>query len=311
MPKKLTQEEFISKATAVHGDKYKYILVNYTNSYGMVDIICNTHGLFSINANALLQGTGCKKCYFEGNRLKQQEFIDKCELKHPNKYDYTVTKYKNRRTNIKVKCLKHDLIFNTNYNSILYYNDACPECQKEEKVGININTKEHFIERARSVHGDNYDYEKSEYLGLKHKVEILCKKCNSYFTQSPSVHISDRCGCPKCKNSKGELNTSKILEEAGFEYIQQHRFPDCKHINLLKFDFYLPYQNLCIEFDGIQHFEPIKAFGGEEKFKLTQKRDKIKEQYCKDNGIDLIRIRYDEDIIQKIEDFFTPKGPTY
>ena len=308
MPKKLTQEEFISKAIAVHGDKYDLSLVKYTNSYGMIEVICRVHGPFMINANAFLQGINCKRCHFEGNRLKQQDFIDKCELKHPNKYDYTLTEYKNRRTDIQVKCIKHNLIFKTNYNSILYYNDACPECQKEEKVGINISTKEHFIERARSVHGDNYDYEQSDYLGLKHKVQIFCKKCNNYFTQSPTVHLNDKCGCPKCKNSKGELNTEKFLKEAGFEYITQHTFPDCKHVNVLKFDFYLPIQNLCIEYDGIQHFEPIKAFGGEEKFKLTQKRDKIKEQYCKDNNIHLIRIRYDEDIIQKIEEFF--KQPT-
>lgn len=222
-----------------------------------------------------------------------------------------MTEYVNRRTWFDVKCKKHDSVFKTNYNSILYYNDACPICQNEEKQYINISSKEHFIERARKVHGDNYDYEKSVYLGLKHKVEILCKKCNQYFSQRPTIHIDCGCGCPNCKSSKGEIETENKLKEAGFEYIKQHTFPDCKHIHNLKFDFYLPYQNLCIEYDGIQHFEPIEAFGGEESFEKTKIRDRIKEEYCKNNNIHLIRIRYDEDIFQKIEDFFTPKGHVY
>jgi hypothetical protein len=313
MPKKFTQEDFINKVKTVHGDKYDYSLVKYSNSYGKVDIICKTHGVFSINANSLIQGINCKKCHFENTRLIQEDFINKCKLKHPNKYDYSETIYVNRRTSFNIKCLKHDTIFNSNYNSILNYNDACPTCQKEQKIGINIKTKEHFIERAKKVHGDKYDYTYSDYRGQKIKLNIYCKKCDKIFIQNPIVHVNDKCGCPTCNLtlSKGENNTEKLLKECGFEYIKQHKFPDCKYKKPLSFDFYLPIENLCIEYDGEQHFKPIKHFGGEESFIETQIRDNIKTNYCKENNIHLIRIRYDENIIEKIEQFFTPNNTIY
>jgi very-short-patch-repair endonuclease len=62
----------------------------------------------------------------------------------------------------------------------------------------------------------------------------------------------------------------------------------------LRFDFYLPKYNTCIEFDGKQHFEPVKIFGGNENFKEIIKKDSIKNMYCDTNGIKLIRIKYDQ-----------------
>jgi hypothetical protein len=66
----------------------------------------------------------------------------------------------------------------------------------------------------------------------------------------------------------------------------------------LAFDFYLPEQNICIEYNGIQHYEPIKYFGGIEEFDKRIERDKIKIEYCKKNNIRLIVIKYNEDIIK-------------
>ena len=61
--------------------------------------------------------------------------------------------------------------------------------------------------------------------------------------------------------------------------------------------------NTCLEFDGIQHFKPVKEFGGEKKFDLILKRDECKNKWCIDNKVNLIRIRYDEfDKISKILD---------
>ena len=68
----------------------------------------------------------------------------------------------------------------------------------------------------------------------------------------------------------------------------------------MPFDFYLPELNICVEFDGIQHFKPIKYFGGEKTLKITQKHDKMKNEYCKENNIHLIRIKYNEKIMKKL-----------
>ena len=68
----------------------------------------------------------------------------------------------------------------------------------------------------------------------------------------------------------------------------------------MPFDFYLPEYNICIEFDGIQHFEPRDAFGGKVEFEKTKLRDKIKDDYCKNNGLSLIRISNIRDIKNKL-----------
>ena len=77
-------------------------------------------------------------------------------------------------------------------------------------------------------------------------------------------------------------------------------FKGCKSKKLLQFDFYLPKYNILIEYDGIQHYKPVGFFGGKKEFKETQMRDNIKNKYCKDNNINLIRIRYDENIEERL-----------
>ena len=76
------------------------------------------------------------------------------------------------------------------------------------------------------------------------------------------------------------------------EYIQQYRFEDCRNKKPLPFDFYLPEYNMCIEYDGEQHFSENRAFGGTDRFWTTVIHDAIKNQYCEDNNINILRIPY-------------------
>lgn len=107
-------------------------------------------------------------------------------------------------------------------------------------------------------------------------------------------------GCPQCNESKGEKEVARILQLLGFEYKYQHSFESCKYKKVLRVDFYIEELNLVIEYDGIQHFQPIDAFGGEQGFKNTKKRDSIKNKYCIQNRINLLRIAYWE--FNKIEE---------
>ena len=92
---------------------------------------------------------------------------------------------------------------------------------------------------------------------------------------------------------KGEIKIINFLENNNIRYIIQHKFNDCIGLKRkLPFDFYLLEQNICIEYDGGQHFEPVERYGGEEGFKKRQKLDQIKTDYCKNNNIKLIRIPY-------------------
>ena len=153
-------------------------------------------------------------------------------------------------------------------------------------------TTEEWIQKAIKVHGDMYDYSKVEYKNSKEKVIIGCKKCVKDFKQSIEHHLSGK-GCPYCRNSKGELLVTKILIENNIEFEPQKTFDKCKNKRLLPFDFYIPSLNILIEYDGKQHFkENIKNSIYCRDFEGTHLRDSIKDKYCIDNNIKLIRIPY-------------------
>lgn len=120
----------------------------------------------------------------------------------------------------------------------------------------------------------------------------LCRcDCGNHCVVKLSSLLSGRqsCGCMK---SKAEMISNRILTENNIIFTPQKTFEDCKDKGLLQFDIYIDNINMCIELDGIQHFKPVKRFFGEEGLKITQKHDSIKNKYCEDNHINLLRIPY-------------------
>lgn len=116
----------------------------------------------------------------------------------------------------------------------------------------------------------------------------------------PSNHLvsqhTSSCGCSTV--SKGERAIARELNKYKLEYKKEYTFPDLKSINPLRFDFAVFNDEGevigLIEFDGQQHFKPIEFFGGEDTFKKVTARDKIKNTYCIEKGIPLVRIRYNQ-----------------
>ena len=101
---------------------------------------------------------------------------------------------------------------------------------------------------------------------------------------------------------KQKINKYLLKNKIKFE--RQKRFNTCRNIKPLPFDFYLLEHNICIEFDGFQHFIIHEKWGGKIQFEKIQKRDQIKNNFCKNNNIKLIRIKYDENINQKLDQIF-------
>jgi hypothetical protein len=149
--------------------------------------------------------------------------------------------------------------------------------------------------------------------GYKNK-QTYCK-CDCDCGNETIAHIGNirsgrtaSCGCLEGK-SLGERLIKDILTESEVDFIQQKRFDDCKHVLTLPFDFYLPNYNTCIEFDGIQHFQPIEFFGGEDEFNRLKINDAIKTEYCELNNINLIRLPYtlsNEEIKEQILNIWNP-----
>lgn len=183
---------------------------------------------------------------------------------------------------------------------------GCPICSKENKKAKNL-TNEIFIKQAESLHGNKYDYSQVNYKNAHTKVKIICKTHGEFFT-TPANHTNKNgyTGCPHCKSSKGEQKIKNILEKNNTEYIFQKTFKECKSKKgrIMPFDFYLPKHNICIEYDGEQHFHSVMRFGGEEGFKSIQKNDQTKTEYCKLNNIRLLRISYKENVENTLELLF-------
>ena len=186
--------------------------------------------------------------------------------------------------------LKQQRIEETNIKKYGVKNVSQLKNVKRKIININTSTTGEFISKANSVHGDTYNYSLVEYVGHSIPVKIICD-IHGEFEQKPTIHIKGS-GCPICNNSKGETKILQYLIDNNITYIYQHTYDDCKHIHKLPFDFFIPSHNMCIEYDGEQHFNSVEFFGGDTNLQETQYRDSIKTNYCLDNNINLLRIPY-------------------
>ena len=168
------------------------------------------------------------------------------------------------------------------------------------KEDIKLKYSMIFLKTANLIHNKKYDYSLTVYTKMTEKVIIICP-LHGEFTQRPMDHINLKQGCPICRCSKGELSIKYFLDKNNIKYKQQKSFDDCKYKKLLKFDFYLPEKNICIEYDGEQHYIEIDRWGGESRLKIIKDRDSIKNLYCLENNIKLIRIKYDDNIDEKLK----------
>jgi very-short-patch-repair endonuclease len=225
-------------------------------------------------------------------RLTNKTFIQKSKLIHGDKYDYSKVNYLTNKIRINIICPEHGEFEQVPHNHLKGY--GCYECGKKIKQRL---TPIEFIDRSKEIHNDKFDYSLTNFTGVEGKVKIICPE-HGVFKQSAKGHLTGR-GCRKCNQSKGEREIYKLLKEKGVHFLTEHKFDDCRNINPLPFDFYLPDHNVCIEFDGKQHFISNSYFK-HEKFEDRKLRDKIKNEYCHNNNIRLIRISYKE--ISKIED---------
>jgi hypothetical protein len=287
-----SKELFIKQAKNAHGDLYDYSLVEYKNSKTKVKIICNKHGIFEQHPHHHIAGKKCYMCV--GKNKTNSIFINECKKIHGDLYDYSLTEYKKSSEKVKIICGEHGIFLQTPDNHLK--GNKCYECLKSKKMD-----NEAFIKKANKKHGNKYDYIKTNYINSKTKVIILCN-LHGEFIQEPGNHLY-KSGCPICSESCGEREIRNYLIEKNIKYEIEKTFVSCKYKYILPFDFYLPELNMCIEYDGIQHFQKIDLWGGESAFIEQQKRDEIKNKFCMDNNINLLRISYKQIIKQELENF--------
>jgi len=311
--KRLTTEEFIERSKAIYGDRYEYSKTKYINNKTPVVIKCKIHGEFSIRPDVHLFGKhrrGCQEC----GRIRDREysknisvqhgmvFVERARKIHGNKYDYSKVNYIKSNCKTTIICKECGQEFEQTPNKHLQ-GKGCPYCANKNHVkrlaAINRSSKEEFIEKARKVHGNKYDYSKIEYENSHSKICIICPE-HGEFWQSPNEHLRGS-GCWLCSESHGEREIRKWFDEHGIEYIREKEFDGLVGVGggKLRFDFYLPKHNICVEFDGIQHRKFIKGMQTKKEFEDILEHDRRKNEFCSKNGIKLIRIWRDDEGIKK------------
>lgn len=300
MSRKKTHEEYVNELKIKNPDVE--VIGEYINANTDILHHCLIHDVFwTTKPSRVLDGHGCKKCRIEkfkaSNAKTQDEYIEKVKIKNPN--IKVIGEYVNAKTKIAHKCLIHNVVWDTLPTNILK-GCGCHQCLKEkisDKNGIDHNE---YMVKLSNVNPNLIVLE--EYRGTETKIKHKCKVCKYEWDVKPGNILAGK-GCPRCNESHGEKDIGNYLNTNDIIYIPQCTFDDCKDKRKLPFDFYLPELNICIEYDGEQHFKVIDHFGGEEGLRIRQLHDQIKTNYCKNNNIPLIRIKYDENVEAKLNSF--------
>lgn len=196
--KKITQQEFMARAAQVvapHLDLSRFV---YTRTGDKGTVVCAYHGEFQIRAGSLLRGDGCFKCGVEKRAKKHtvslQEFLERAEKVHGNRYDYSKVDLVGQRTKITIICREHGEFQQEPHSHL--NGKGCRKCAGEKTGQRSRFPTEVLVSRLREVHGDSYGYDK---VGVRfgNKVILMCPKHGDFLASIGNL-IGRKSGCPKC-----------------------------------------------------------------------------------------------------------------
>ena len=288
---KITKEQFLQRV------KKLFPLHDYSNSDltlksdDTIEAYCTVHEKYfkTTRKNCLSGSNGCKLCVV--NYYDKETFVNYANKLHNNKYDYSKFKYIDSATESIIICPLHKE-FKKSPNLHTSQLQGCPICSRLSTANKRKSNTEEFIQKAVLKHGDKYDYSLVEYKTSGDNVEIICKKHNYVFRQTPSNHLRYTFCCPLCLNenttSVQELNLSKWLER--FSSVVLSFRPSWLKLDTkepCEIDIYIPELNLGIEYNGTYWHSSKK-----------KEKDYHQRKYniCKQNCIDLIHIFEFEDL---------------
>lgn len=299
------REEFVTKATRKHNGFYTYENVNYINNTTPVSITCPVHKSFLQQPNNHLSGFGCEACGIDRRANKRRkslaDFIVEAKAVHGDTYDYRDFEYKAYHTPGIIICSNPNHKPTSITPAHHLAGQGCSECGEEARDKWRRSSghdTESWIAKARELHGDRYDYSQAEYTGFDCAITIICDEHGPFVLEPAHQHIETerRRGCGECasRESVHSIAIGNWLTEKKYKFIKEWSHPDCMDVKVLRFDYYLPEFNACIEYDGDQHFR-LGPWGHDDKdiqyrFIMGRRRDAIKSLWCIDNGVRLIRI---------------------
>lgn len=303
-PIKLTNEEIVERMYSLVNSEYSKLDDFYANNSTKFPIKHNTCGYeYEVEWNNFKNGKRCPHCF--GSKKYTTKEINEIIEKETNGEYKLISEYKNAKSKFLILHKHCGHKYKTTL-SIIKSGHRCSKCSGNYRY-----TDEEMT--AMISHMTDYEYTKvGQYSNSIVKFLIRHNTCGHEYEVSWG-NFKRGTRCPKCNQSKGEKFISDYLTNQNISFITQVRFDDCRSKYPLPFDFGIMNNKdkiiALIEFDGEQHFK-LSRFStnvtqeqAEENLVLTQLRDQIKNQYCEDNNIPLLRIRYDEDIEEKLTKF--------
>ena len=308
MAKRLSDEEFKSRLFNVYGYEYQNI-EEYKTKRTKIKFKhsqCGTE--FLSYPMDLIRGM--KKCPVcmrkklkEINLKSIEQFNIDFEKISNGEYEL-LGEYVSSRAKIKILHKECGTEWHVNANNFLQGRSYCPACSKEnnlKRLKNKTKTHEKFVQEVESLGLGEYEVV-SNYIKSQEQIILKHKVCGNEWKTKPDWFLMGN-RCPKCNthaNSKGVQKIKRFLDKNKIKYITEYKIEECKRIRPLPFDFAIFEKEklkYLIEYDGIQHFKP-KSFGSEKNkyknFKLIKESEKIKNKFCVENNIKLIRIPYFE-----------------
>lgn len=264
---------------------------------------CKKHNIRWVTTpSRALSGVGCKLCQKEKSKVKRFKYTDESfrnEISKKYPHITAIGKYYGMSKETLFYCSKHDVQWLSTPDNILR-GHGCKMCGFEKMSVKNKRQHEEYLDKLKEKSAPVDIIE--EYKGANVKVLHRCKKCGYEWKATPGNILYGNM-CPKCKTSRGEREISAWLDSHSIEYTVQKKFSNCADKKPLPFDFYLPSYNALIEYDGEQHYRPVEYFGGIKTYEKLKYHDMIKDQFCAENNLHLLRISYNEDIAEKLNNF--------
>lgn len=274
----------------------------YKNQNSLMTFKCDKHGIYKQRLDSHMQGkTGCKRCEFVKRQRAHQEWdISKIKeycISHKLDIPQNNQQYKNDDTKYIFICSKHGEYYQS-WDKHKLGQLGCTKCQLNNTLlntnKLNSHCTQQGIDKATDTFKD----------GNRFYGTFLCKIHNIKYNQRIDMHLGKyKQGCPVCKESHGERFIRNYLDKNNIKYEPQKKFHGLKDKKPLSYDFYLPDNNILIEYQGSQHYEKSDYFGGKEQFKKQQLHDKMKKDYAKNNGYKLLELHYSLDTQEKVSNY--------
>lgn len=272
-------------------------------------IYCSEQCRYEQNYKPKIHKLICKKCSkeFESTNKAIKYCSDECKA---NPYRHICTRcgkeFESATKDRKIcspECLKKTryiktceycgIEFETTYKKQKFCSSQCASNSRKK-------THEEFVKEVIEAHSGTI-VPLEMYVSSNTNIKCKCLLCGREYNKQAFRYIGIyKEGC-KCKNSKGETEVKAWLDEHNIQYKEQYGFDDLKYKNKLLFDFAIIEDKklkMLIEYDGIQHYKP--RGWAKKSFKERSARDKLKDEYCKENNIPLVRIPYTEKDIGEI-----------